>query len=261
MKIFVLIVNYNAKDLIVKCLNSLRRIRTPFQIVVVDNGSTDRSVSSIKRDFPNVTIIENKRNIGFAAGNNLGIKYALQREASHVLLLNPDTEVENNFILPLVKNGADIVAPVIKFKRNGRIIFDLGGYVNFWIGRTQHLEVNDKENIKPYSPDYVSAASVLIRGEVFKEIGFFDQRFFLYFEDTDFCLRAKRSGFALAVEPRSVVFHKLREGKIKPIFQNLHLLRSNLIFINKHVPVWRRPVAWLYWILISAKILFDYLPV
>ena len=261
MKIFVLILNYNGKDIVLKCLNSLRRIRTPFQIVVLDNGSTDGSVSSIKRHFSNVTIIENKRNLGFAAGMNLGIKYALQREASHVLLLNPDTESENDFILPLVKNGADIVAPVIKFMRNGRTVFDLGGYVNFWIGRTQHLEVNNKESIRPYSPDYVSGACMLIRREVFKEIGFFDQRFFLYFEDTDFCLRAKGSGFAVAVEPRSVIVHNLKEGKMKPIFQNLHLLRSNLIFINKHVPIWRRPVAWLYWILLSAKVLVDYLPV
>ena len=96
-----------------------------------------------------------------------------------------------------------------------------------------------------------------INPAVFKEIGFFDERFFLYWEDVDFCLRAKKKGFNVNLEPNAKVFHDLDDIKERSWFSLFQLLKSNLIFINSYVPFWRRKVAYAYWLLLSMKIIFD----
>lgn len=255
-KIFIVILNYNCKLDIIDCLKPLIQslpVSRQSSIIIVDNASIDGSVQLIKQKFPRLKIIENKKNLGFAAGNNIGIKYALKNGAEYVLLLNPDTIVKKGFLKPLLKNPADIVAPVIKFKREKEWIYDFGGKINWCLGRSYHLETkSQKLNL---AIDYVSGCAMLIRKQVFEKIGFLDERFFLYFEDADFCLRARKAGFKIAVEPKSIISHKLREGKRKSWLQIYHLLRSNLIFINRHISFWRKPLAYLYWWTLLSKLL------
>lgn len=255
MKLLIQIINFNNKDDLLSCLTSLKNISAKAQILVVDNGSTDGSVEAIKKYWHQLRVIENSSNLGFAAGNNVGIRYALKKGATHILFLNPDMVVQENIFPALLKNDADIVAPVIKFSRNGKWVYDLGGRVNFLLGRPRHREVKKSKDIESYPVDYVSGACMLVKREVLEKIKGFDASFFLYFEDVDFCLRAKRAGFKVAVEPRSVVIHKLSEGKRRSVVKNLHLSRSNLIFIRKHVRPRARPFAYFYWLLLSAKIL------
>lgn len=255
-KTFIIILSFNGGKDIIECLKSLKRKTA--EVAVVDNRSTDNSVELIRKNFPRVKIIENKKNLGFARGCNVGIRYALKQGAGSVVLLNPDTVVEKrflrSFLKPLLKNRADIVAPVIKFKRAGEWVYDLGGKVNWWLGRPKHLESNKKGDRKQ-EVDYVSGCAMLVKQPVFEKIGFLDEKFFLYFEDVDFCLRAKKAGFKIAVEPKSVVVHKLVESKKKPFKQQLHLLKSNLLFIKRHVLFWRKPLAISYWWLLLVKII------
>jgi len=98
---------------------------------------------------------------------------------------------------------------------------------------------------------------MLIRREVLEKIGLLNEKYFLFFEDPDFCLRAKKAGFKVALEPKSLMIHNLSEGKKKPFYYFYHLLRSNLIFINTWLPFYHRPVAYLYLWLLAFKMLLN----
>lgn len=237
-KLSVVVVSFRAEKNLRDCLKSLKAAKIPLgwqvKIEAIDN---------------------NQKNLGFSAGGNVGIREALKDKAEAILLLNQDTIVEKNFLAALIKNPADIVGATIKFKRHDQWVYDYGGKINWWLGRTKHIErpyvTRDTRHVK--NIDYVSGCAMLIRRPVLEKIGLMDERYFLYFEDVDFCLRAQKAGFKIAVEPRSVIFHKLSEQK--PLAQRRQLAKSNLIFINRWIPLWRRPIAWCYWLLISVKIL------
>lgn len=269
-KVFIIVLNWNGKKDTIECLESLKKLQNPnseLLTMVVDNGSTDGSVGKIKNETlrfhsgRELKIIENKKNLGFAGGNNVGIKYALENGADWVVILNNDTVVPENF-LDLLDNAADLAGPVIKFRRDGRWVYDYGGYLNWWTGRPKHYEL-------PYhscaeaachpsplrTPDYLSGCCLAIKREVFDKIGLFDKHFFLYFEDVDFCLRAQKAGFKVALEPKVVIFHKLGGTIGRQSGKNIfHNLKSNFIFINKHLG-WRRPIGYLYLAVLSIKII------
>jgi len=256
--LFIIILNFNNEEDISSCLQSLIKAYPKINIIIVDNASTDNSIQSIiSLRYGKSMLIKNKRNLGFAKGVNKGIRFALKEGAESVLLLNPDTETNKGFLEPLLVNKADIVGPIIKFKRKGQWFYDFGGKVNFWLGRTSHDEYpnNIIKNIK--SPDYISGCCLLIRKKVFEKIGFLNERYFLFFEDADFCLRAQRAGFKVALEPKSMIIHNLSEGKKKPLYYFYHLLRSNFIFINNWIPLYRRQIAYFYLWLLAFKMLLN----
>lgn len=235
-------------------------------VVVVNYHSWDR----IKRlKVPNLIVIDNdKSNLGFAAGVNQGIKRALKSSATHILLVNPDVVITESDIQKLLETDGDVVSPVLKFQRQGKWIYDFGGKVNWVFGRTVHIETASDQRpastAKRGEPatsdqlDYVSGACMLIRREVFEKIGFFDERFFLYFEDVDFCLRAKRAGFKVLVNPKVLVQHDIDEQRHShDRFKIQQNLKSNLLFIHKWIPWYFQPVAHIYLLLLTAKIIFN----
>lgn len=242
-KLFIVVLSFNAGKKIVACLKSLQSIKVPrgwqVKVLVVENTP--------------------KKNLGFAGGMNVGIKDALENKADAVMLLNQDTVVEKGFLTPLLASRADVVAPVMKFRRGGKWVYDLGGKVDWRTGRVRHLEFNSCSinELTSCELDYVSGCAMLIRRPVFEKIGLLDEKYFLYFEDADFCLRAQKAGFQIVVEPRAVVRHRLAATTQRPWRQNYHLLRSQLIFINRYLSVWRRPLGYFYWWLLSAKILLE----
>ena len=253
-KVFIVIVNFNNRRDILKCLYSLRHEKA--EIVVVDNKSSDGSIEAIRSRFKQVKILESEKNIGFAAASNKGIRYALRKKADYVLLLNPDTIAEKNFLSVLLKKKADIISPVIKFKRKGEWVYDFGGRVNFLIGRTTHLE-RDILSKRTNPVDYVSGCCMLIKKEVFEKISLLDEKYFMFFEDVDFCLRAKKAGFTIKVNPKVSIFHDLSEGEAKSLRQMYYLLLSNFIFINKWIPVYHRPLAYLYLFALGTRMLLN----
>lgn len=264
-KVFIIVLNFNGKDQTLTCLKSLQKLQIAnykLQIVVVDNGSTDGSVEEIEKRYEDLStgkagikILRNEENLGFAGGNNVGIKYALEKGADYIIVLNNDTVVPENF-LDILNNDADIVGPVIKFKRDGRWIYDYGGYLNWWIGRPKHYELpHYTRHSTPYTIHYLSGCCLAIKRSVFEKIGLFDEKYFLYFEDLDFCLRAQKAGFKIALDPKVVIFHKLGGSTGRWSKTSIyHNLRSNLLFITKHLG-WRRPIGYLYLALLSIKIL------
>lgn len=212
-----------------------------FVVVVKFNSEPPRGVR-------NLIIVDNSKvNRGFAAAVNIGIKQALKKGAKAILLLNPDVEISQAQIKALVAAPGDIVSPVLNFSRHGQKILDYGGKVNFLIGRTTHWE-------NAQGPmDYVSGACMLIKREVFEKIGYFDERFFLYFEDADFCLRAKAAGFKAIVVKNVVVKHQIKEQRYtRDKFKIEENLNSNWQFILKWVPGYCKSVAVIYFFVLSV---------
>jgi len=208
----VIIPNWNGEKLLKVCLPSLKKQTfKQFEVVVIDNGSTDGSVDYIKKYFPEVKLVELKSNSGFSHAVNLGIKICV---GEYIILINNDTEVEKDCLKFLVK-AADqrkdvgmIAAKMLKF--NNPIIIDSAGD---WIDRVGHagnIGQGKKDGIEFNRSGFcflVTGGGCLIKRQVFELIGFFDENYFAYMEDVDFCLRAQMRGFKGWYEPGAVIRH------------------------------------------------------
>lgn len=243
-KISVVIVNFNNDEEVKRLKNGLSSNNNISDIFVIDNSP------------PN-------KNLGFATAVNIGLKRALESGAEKVLLLNPDLIITNENINNLNKSDGDIVGPILKFTRGKNIVLDHGGKVNLFLGRAKHIENHEGDsglgqNDEIRKIDYISGACMLIKREVFEKIGVFDERFFMYFEDVDFCLRACEAGFFVAVDPQVVVEHQITEHKFSNDKQKIEFnLQSNYHFIQKWVPWQFQPVAKFHLALISFHLKFS----
>lgn len=264
-KVYVIVLNWNGKDDTLNCLHSLHASRVSkgeMKVLVVDNASTDDSIEAIKRQYPFLEVIQNETNLGFAAGNNIGIDYVFKKGADGVLLLNNDTQVDQNFFGELVgfafsSPRIGIVGPILKFKKGFEIFYDLGGQVTFY-GRAEHHNSGLLLLKEPKRVNYVSGAAMLIKKEVFEEIGKLDEKYFFGWEDVDFCFKAQKAGFETWLVPQSVIEHKIsgtiKGGSLEKIYYNL---RNNLLFIKSHTIREILPFSYLYVFVLSLKICFN----
>ena len=245
-KIFIVILNWNGKKDTLECLESLEKLQIAnckLQIVVVDNGSTDGSVEAIQnetlrlRSGQELKIIENKENLGFAEGNNVGIKYALENGADDTVLLNNDTLVDKNLIEELLRMAESetqigVVSPKIYFapgfefhkdryqeNERGKVLWYAGGKMDWQNILASHRgvdEVDKGQYDQPEETDFATGCCVLIKKEVFEKIGLLDKKYFAYWEDTDFCQRAKRAGFKVVYAPNAILWHKNASSSGRP---------------------------------------------
>lgn len=241
-KVFVIILNYNGMDVLKRCLLSVFKSEYPnLEIVLVDNNSTDGSLEMAKSTFSKPIFIRNEENLGFAAGNNVGIRFALERMADFVVLLNNDTEVEKDFLEKLVAMAlrqpeAGILSPVI-FDGNTRQIWFAGGQLNWWTMKAKHETAARTEEF--YETDFITGCAMLVRKEVFREIGLLDEDYFLYWEDADFSWRARKAGFKLGVVSDSWVYHFEKSERKRE--QKLYwLVISGLIFFKKNASFFKK---------------------
>jgi len=210
-KVFVIVLHFGDSTTTNACLKSILKYQSNFErVLVIDNGLNFKTSIHNKR----IEIIKPKSNLGYSAGMNIGIKYSLSQKADYVLLLNNDTKTEKDFISALLnlfkrEKKLGIAGPAIKFRKSGKIVYDLGGKVNLLIGRTSHHEVKRITNTLPQNVDYVSGCCMLIKKEVLEKIGLLDEKFFLYYEDVDFCLRARKAGFIVSLLPEVSIYHDL----------------------------------------------------
>lgn len=228
-KIAIVIVNWNGVADTEVCLASVAKLDKQgmeVETIVVDNGSTNDSVSRLSKAFPSVTILRLDENLGFTGGNNIGIRYAMKREADYVWLLNNDTIVDAK-ALSLVDafkdTGVGVAGSKIyfapgheyhkdRYKKNerGRVFWFAGGSIDWANVYATHRgvdEVDDGQYDRKDDTGFVTGCSMMIKRAVLEKIGLLDDKFYLYLEDLDFCLRAKASGFRLLYYPGSVVWH------------------------------------------------------
>lgn len=241
--VYIIILNWNRKYDTLECLESLQYINYPnYKIIVVDNGSIDGSPQVIREKFPNITLIENKKNLGFAEGNNIAIKSALQEGADYVLLLNNDTIVDRNFLIQLVKVAESdpeigICGPKIYHYDFPNKIWFAGGLIKG--GTTLHIGggKDDKGQFDKISVvDYITGCAMLVKRKVFEKVGLLDPDYFCMFEDADLCLRNRRAGFKAVYVPNARVWHKISSsfgGFFSPYWA-YYMGRSNILFIRKN---------------------------
>ena len=234
-KIFVVIVNYNGGKDLSQCLKSVyASYYKNFEVVVVDNASNDGSIEEVRPHFSRVHYIMNGKNSGFATGANLGIRFALEKMADLVFLLNNDAVIDPDTLTSLSreekKYGPGIFSPrIVSF--NEKPWFS-SGKILWWRMRAVHQE--KKKNIsQTHKSEYVPGCAMLVSKEVFQKTGLFDEKFFLYYEDVDLCVRARREGYLSYVCSDRVIQHK-ENSEINFSHKTYFLVRSALYFFSKH---------------------------
>jgi GT2 family glycosyltransferase len=258
-KVFIIVLNYNGHEFIKKCLASVFKLDySNFEVVVVDNDSHDGSFEEAKTSFSKAHFIKNEANLGFSVGNNIGIRFALERMADYVFLLNNDTEVEKDALTKLVEAAetdkkVGLVSPVI-FNGTDRQIWFSGGKIDWLRMRTLH---NLKAAaVDAYESEFISGCAMLVKAAVFREIGLLDEDYFLYWEDADFSWRAKKAGFKNIVVTGSWIYHfEKSEGEKKN--KTYWLVVSGLIFFKKNTSLRLRPWISSYIFLRKMKNLLD----
>lgn len=216
----VIIVNWNAKVNLEECLDSVFKIAySPFEVIVVDNASSDGSVSLLERKFPKVKVVKASNNLGFAQGNNLGYK---KSRGEYLLFLNNDCIVTNNFLAELVtyleKNPTvGIVQPTIIFYRTKTLTYlhkkinSVGSYFinsGFFYHQDWGKSFKKQKYSKPFEVFSAYGACFLTKREIINKVGLFDPDYFAYFEETDLCHRVLLAGYSVVVYPTVYIFHK-----------------------------------------------------
>ncbi len=245
-KINIIILNWNGYEDTSELLRSLKNISyNNYSITIIDNNSTNNDVEKLKSKCNNdFEILKSHENLGYAGGNNLGIKYLLENDGDFVLLLNNDTTVDEYFLEKLVRkfgtdNTIGISAPQIYFFNQPSKIWSTGGKISKIRGSgVSYSSKNfNKINKRNGSFEFVSGCCMLVKKEVFQKVGFFDENYFLYDEDTDFCFRVKKNGYKICVEPDSKIYHKVK-GSTSKLVSTLPLYyetRNRLYFAKKNL--------------------------
>lgn len=236
MKASIVIVNWNGRQHLEDCLNSLtKQTYANYEIIVVDNASEDDSVPFIKKNFPTVRIIHNPENIGFAEGSNIGIRAST---GEYIVLLNNDTSVEPNWLEELVKAvdkdekiGA-CMSKILLFDRRN-VINSSGGEIHY-LGFAWASDYGTRDNgqFKEREIAFASGAAMLIKRQVLNKVGLFDPAYHMYYEDVDLGWRIRLAGYKIVFVPSSVVYHKYEFSKGIQKFYNLEKNRLSLLLTH-----------------------------
>ncbi len=207
-----ILLNWNGWQDTIACLDALKHCTYRHMIIiVVDNGSSDDSVARIRAAYPDIVLLESGANLGFAGGNNVGIRYAIAQGADYLWLLNNDTEPAPDALTALVAKASTnrrigAVASICYYAdRPDTVQIWAGGRVNLWIGYSPYTT-------EPHDDDWfhwLNGTSLLLTSRALQAVGLLDERFFLYWEDTEIGLRLRRNGWQLAAAPNSRVLHKV----------------------------------------------------
>jgi GT2 family glycosyltransferase len=252
LRVSAVVVNWNAREDTRECIESLTKSDFPaLGIILVDNASSDGSAQYLRPLFPGMTIIENPTNERFALGSNKGIDLALDRGAQCVFLLNNDAVVEEETIGRLVRAlevspGAGLVGPKILYYSRKDVIWSAGGEVNFWTGTTRHRGIREKDTgqyDKSVEVAYLTGCALMAKRELIEKIGSLDPSYYMYGEDADWCLRARKAGFGILYVPGARVWHKvsLSAGGEFSATKLYEKTKSNLLLFSTHA----RPYHWI----------------
>jgi GT2 family glycosyltransferase len=252
-RVAIIILNWNGRDDVLNCIATLPRLTYPnYVATVVDNASADGSVEALRQRFPEQRVLVMEKNLGFCGGNNRGIEDALERGADYVLLLNNDTEMHPDLVTELVRvadSDSRIGAVGAKNLRleNPSEIWGAYGELNY--GRQLVRVVGQSEPDGPAyrvvrDVDWVIGNALMMSRAAIEAVGGFDEGFFGYHEDVDWCERARQQGFRIVFNGNAVIFHKGfgAANPSRPIpFPVLYFLgRNGIFFARKHGSVWQR---------------------
>ncbi|MDA9241991.1 glycosyltransferase family 2 protein [Flavobacteriaceae bacterium] len=243
-KLAIIIVNWKQYDLTKKCLLSINKTKfNNYKIILVDNESSEKKLNVLLNDFNNLKVIQNKLNLGFGVANNQAITYALDKNYDYVMLLNNDTEVDQNFISPLINciennNSIGGVQPLIMNYNKRDSIWSAGGYINKFFGNT----TTNKSLEKKLDLDWITGCCMLLKTEVIEKTKLLDENFFAYYEDVDWSLRIKDLGYSLQLVETSLIYHhgsissnnSTSEGRLSAYVHYLNF-KNHIYFLRKHI--------------------------
>lgn len=278
-KVSIILLNYNGAEDTIACLQSLRGIYyNNYNIVIVDNASTDDSVKRIHHYLqsqslvfnfyrsPNeamqsqlsqteFTLLQTEYNGGYGYGNNIGIRYALKHGAEYVLVLNNDTVVDPGFLKPMVQmceadDTIGIASGKIYFYDRPDVFWFNGGKFNSLTSRIEHICFNKEDTGQkpPEENTFITGCMWLIPGRMFEKVGFITEEYFMYVEDIEYCYRVLKQGFTLKVSEKSRIWHKIggaTDSQLSP-FSVYMMSRNLVIFIKLHFTVFRFCIAMTY---------------
>jgi hypothetical protein len=213
------------------------------RLLLVDNGSSDGTPEAVASEIRGVQIIVNEKNLGFAAGCNVGLRYAMERGADQVLLLNNDTEVDPgalDYLMDLSAPDVGMIAPKIYYAEAPNQIWSVGGGchpLTLEKIRDARGQVDKGQWNEVLERDYLAGCALLLSRRMLTKVGLFDERFFMYYEDSDLSLRARKAGFRLLLAPKAQVWHKVAasSGGTDSPNERYWMARSSVLFFYKHV--------------------------
>ena len=250
-KVSIIVLNWNGRDDTLECLRSVQRIDYPnFETIVVDNGSSDGSVAAMRAAFPQLRVLETGKNLGYAGGNNVGIRDALERGTDYVLLLNNDTIVDPALLREFVDaaaafpDGGMFTGKIYFHAEPNRIWF---GGSKWYPDRSKflHLGYGEIDDESRYNficdTDYASGCALFVRAAVIHEIGYLDELFFLVCEEVDWCYRAKRAGHRSIFVPRAKLWHKVSAslGIKSPLIYYFYV-RNSFLWAERYLTLGER---------------------
>ena len=236
--VYIVVLNWNRTDETVACLDSLQHSTYPaYQILLIDNGSDDDSVWQKKYPGTDIEFIALEHNLGFAGGCNIGIKHAMHNGADFIWLVNNDATVMPDTLQTLV----DAAVSDSKYGAVGSVLYYPGGEQGIQVwggGRVNWLLGNSRHSVQStpeHRLDYLVGASLLLRCSALKHTGLFDERYFLYWEDTDLCVRLKQNGWKLGVADNARVYHRQSTSlSDAPELLDYHFNYSAVKFFRSH---------------------------
>ena len=244
----IILVNWNGFAYTKACLESLEKVKDPdFQVVLVDNASKESEGQRLKSLFPHLHLISNSENLGFTGGNNVGIRYALAQGFGQILLLNNDTLVDPYFLKPLQTelhaSRYGVVQPLICFVQDPKKLWSAGGKWNALLGRA--ITLGDRVSLDNYAPkhlqlDWATGCCMLLSKEAILAAGLLDEHYFAYFEDVEWSLRIRKSGFKIGLAENSIIYHEAgaaskktqEEGTLSPTVFYFHV-RNQLFLLRQ----------------------------
>lgn len=238
----IITINYNESEVTLDLLQSIRRLTYPnYEIIVVDNASPNDNPDNIKEKYPEVNLIKSKENLGFAGGNNLGVK---QAKGDYLLFINNDTIVPKGFIEPLVETlqenkNIGMVSPKIKFHWDPTLI-QYAGYtpMSHWTIRNNSIGYHQKDNgdfDKAGETQSIHGAAMMIPKTVVENVGMMTEIYFLYYEEHDWAEMVKRAGYKIYYQPKSHILHKesVSTGKFSPL-KTYYISRNRILFARRN---------------------------
>jgi GT2 family glycosyltransferase len=248
-RVSIIILNWNSYEVTLDCLLSLRKIDYPnFEVVLVDNGSVDESSEKFLANAPEIQLIRNATNLGFAGGCNVGMRDALRRGTDYVLLLNNDTIVAPDFLSQLVRIAeSDVkigaVSPKVLFFDHPDRLNYAGGEQRPWrlfprVFGLRQLDDGKYDKIREVS--FLTGCAFLIKAEVVSKIGVMEEIYFHFYEDIEWSLRVLKAGYKTFYVPAAKIWHKehyVTDRNQGNGFIEFHLARANMIFARKHLPL------------------------
>jgi len=246
----IVAVNYNGAAFVDEFAESLRRVRyTNFRLIVVDSASSDGSADELSRLVPDAVLLPSDENLGTAAGNNRGIAYCLEHAFDYVLLLNNDTVLTEDFLDRLVAAAGErtLAVPKILYYYDRRLISTHAGDFDWRRGVFRHTFHGRPDSPAASSPRELETASfccALVPAAAFREVGLLDERFFMYYEETDWLRQARDRGYRLLYRPEAVIYHRESASSGPPgagwmtPFKHYYATRNRLYLMRKNSSSW-----------------------